>query len=105
MPQKIKDAEGNEVDVFTTAELEEQVSAKAKEMSDAAVAAEQDRLKEEHEANLLEKEEALKEAEEKIEKLKIVEGNFKILRDKARKGDGVSEEEKKNAEEIGRAHV
>lgn len=100
MPQKVT-IDGTEQEVYTAAELAEQSDAKAKQASEAAVAAEAERLKEEHAAALLEKEEALAEAREKLSKAEAKELNFKALREKGEKGTKeVSEEAKKVAEEV-----
>ena len=91
--QKAEDGTEVEVDAFTAEELEEQ----KKTASEAAVTAEADRLKTEHEAELLEKDEALKEAQDKLQKAADKELNFKKLREKQ---EGKSEDEKKVADEV-----
>ena len=97
MPIKVKQEDGSEIDAYTAEELAAQTEAKSKEASDAAVAAETERLKTEHEAELLEKDEALKEAQDKLQKAADKELNFKKLREKQ---EGKSEDEKKVADEV-----
>lgn len=97
MSIKVKQEDGSEIEAFTAEEL----AAKSKEVSEAAVTAEAERLKAEHESALLEKDEALNEAKDKLKKAEDKETNFKALRDKAEKGGKEkSEEEKKNAEDL-----
>ena len=101
MPIKVKQEDGSEIDAYTAEELAAQTEAKSKEASDAAVAAETERLKTVHEAELLEKDEALKEAQDKLDKAAAKELNFKALREKNEKGSKEkSDEEKKVADEV-----
>ena len=97
MPIKVKQDDVSEIDAYTAEELAAQTEAKSKEASDAAVAAEAERLKTEHEAELLEKDEALKEAQDKLKKAEDKELNFKKLREKQ---ESKSEDEKKVADEV-----
>lgn len=86
MPQTIKDADGNDVEVFSADEAAAQVQEKV----DAAVAAAKEAHeleKEELENKALEKDEALADAQEKLKKAEEKELNFKALRDKSGKPD------------------
>jgi len=99
MPQKVT-IEGVETEVFTTEEVTAQAEAKAKEIADAKVAEETERLNTEHESALLERDEALKEAQEKLEKAEKKELNFNALRKKTEKTDEQKAEEKKVADDV-----
>lgn len=79
MPQKVT-IDGVEQEVFTSEEVTAQAEAKAKEASDAAVAAEQERLKDEHEADIAAREEASAADKVELEKLRKKDLNFEKLR-------------------------
>ena len=96
MPIKVKQEDGTEVDAFTAEELETQ----KKEATEAAVTAEAERLKTEHEAELLGKDEALKEAQDKLKKAEEKELNFNKLRKKTEKTEEEKAEEKKVADDV-----
>lgn len=97
----IKDADGNEAEFFSADEVTAKAAEQAKEIADARVAEETEKLQTAHESALSEKDEALAEVQSKLEKAEAKELNFKALRDKA--GGKVAEpteDEKKNTEEL-----
>lgn len=98
MPTTIKDADGNDVEMFSAAEAAEQAEAKAKEIAEAQVQQERERLNTEHEAAILDRDEKLADAQEKLEKAQAKELNFKALREKT--GKDKPEADEKTTKEI-----
>lgn len=113
MPQKIKNADGEEIEVYTAAELEEQAKARAREIADTEIArtrdeaetqllAERERLEAEKEAALAEKDAEFATKEEELNKLKQKDMNFENLRKSKTLTPEQEAERKLNAEKLAR---
>lgn len=94
MPKKIKDDDGEEIEVFTQEELDAQAQERAEEL--AAAKAEEIEAEKQEQIDALEAEKA--EAQEKLEKLESKDMNFEKLRN-SKKAEG-NEDVLKQIEEL-----